>query len=52
MSDLAALLVMGGLLGAVLILGVLVVSARRRDHLRQEEEPQEEIRTLDPGIER
>jgi len=36
MSDLATLIVLGTLLGAVLVLGVVVVSLRRRDHRRRE----------------
>ena len=36
MSDLVALLVLGTLLGVLLLLGVVMVSVRRRQHQREE----------------
>jgi hypothetical protein len=46
------LLVMGTLLGVALLLGVVVVAMRRRDHLRQEATRAEDDDANAMGIER
>ena len=52
MSDLTVILVMGALLGVALILAVVMLAGRRRDHLRQEGESQDQSRTAEFGVER
>jgi hypothetical protein len=46
-SDLAALLAIGGLLGLAMVIGVVVVALRRRDHRRREDAREGEDRAID-----